>query len=666
MKKKLNGKLHTIMTKLITMLIIISLVPVLVTGFSSYTISKKVLTEKLDVTSRQTTMEITRGIDNYLNAMSNILEILSNEVNLKEANNPTYFEFAKGLLANTKASDETILNIYVGTETGMFYVDPYSKLPEGFDHRKRDWYTQAVENPDRISIIDPYVDTATGNIVISMSASIHKEDELIGVVGMDIDLTAFSNSLSNIKIGDHGYLIITDKNGSIIAHPDASNIGGNISDLITIWDEIKNEDNGFSDYKYQKEDKFAVYDTSSVAGWKIIAAMNYSELSDDTKDINRAIQLFSIITIIVAILIAILFSTPISRNVRTLLSAFSRLSDGDLKTTVTINSRDEFQTLGMHFNEMAGNISKLIKNVSDASNTVLDTSITLANMAEETNASLVEVSTAVEEVAKGATEQAQNASEGAFSVTELGEKLNRINTSSNRIDSLSQNANELTLQGLSFMDNLMQKSDTTMQSTTKVTEIVYETSESMKQIDAISNTINSITAQTNLLALNASIEAARAGESGKGFAVVANEIRNLADQSKASTVKIREIVENLSQKTALSVEAIEITNRNVQEQVALANQTQSLFHEIKEAVQVLTEKVSEIKQNTGEITEQKDNIVAQIENISAISEETASASEEVTASTEQITTTMEEITQQAVDLQRLSEQLQERINTFQF
>jgi len=63
--------------------------------------------------------------------------------------------------------------------------------------------------------------------------------------------------------------------------------------------------------------------------------------------------------------------------------------------------------------------------------------------------------------------------------------------------------------------------------------------------------IDNIAGQTNLLALNATIEAARAGDAGKGFAVVANEVKKLANDTKASLGRTQASINGIEQ--ALSV-----------------------------------------------------------------------------------------------------------------
>jgi methyl-accepting chemotaxis protein len=67
-----------------------------------------------------------------------------------------------------------------------------------------------------------------------------------------------------------------------------------------------------------------------------------------------------------------------------------------------------------------------------------------------------------------------------------------------------------------------------------------------KEVNNLTENIKRISKQTNILSINASIEASRAGEAGQGFAVVANEVKKLANETKETSYKISDKVQNLS------------------------------------------------------------------------------------------------------------------------
>lgn len=191
-------------------------------GFSSYIKAKDLLSNKFEVTSKQMVKEINRGIDNHFETFFHPIEMLSNNINFTDVDSAAdRIDYAKDFLKNVKDSDEDVFSAYYGTEDGRFIIYPEGDMGEHFNHKERPWYKMALEKKGQVVVSNPFKDARTGKLVVSVCKTVEKNNSIIGVVGMDISLENMSKSLSEVKIGNEGYVFITDATGIIISHADS-------------------------------------------------------------------------------------------------------------------------------------------------------------------------------------------------------------------------------------------------------------------------------------------------------------------------------------------------------------------------------------------------------------------------------------------------------------
>jgi methyl-accepting chemotaxis protein len=115
----------------------------------------------------------------------------------------------------------------------------------------------------------------------------------------------------------------------------------------------------------------------------------------------------------------------------------------------------------------------------------------------------------------------------------------------------------------SLIEGAVQRMSDLTTAVVRIEERLESFSTVLKQIAGVASSIETVAKQTRLLSLNAAIEAARAGEAGRGFAVVAGEVKKLAEETRAATDRIGEIVRELgSQIQGLISESGEATKHS--------------------------------------------------------------------------------------------------------
>jgi signal transduction histidine kinase len=299
---------------------------------------------------------------------SNTLRIDKTETNLIENNllPSLYFKNKNLTIDNTFVSDlgeslDAVLTIFLLEDKKLFristniikggkvatgtYIDSNSPIYQNIINNKSYYGKTLVVDSWYISAYKPLLD---------------KDNKIIGAIGLGYkELNPYlEKNISNIKVGETGYVYIMNSNGDAILHP---TIKGDNLIKYDFSKEIIEKKNGIIEYEFNGIYKLAAYKYFEPYDWYIVTTVNYDDLKSSSKAIFKTTFYTGLIIIIIGIILALVLAETLIKPINKLKYYMEVASKGDMTVYSDIKSKDEIGSLSNSFNIMITENKRLLE-----------------------------------------------------------------------------------------------------------------------------------------------------------------------------------------------------------------------------------------------------------------------------------------------------------------
>ena len=312
--------------------------------------------------------------------------------------------------------------------------------------------------------------------------------------------------------------------------------------------------------------------------------------------LTLANKIMTIVSLVLSLALALIITRVITRPLKAAVGVAEELSRGNLTVSIKAESTDEIGQLLGSMGTMAASLRTMFTEITQGVETLASSSNDMAAVSKQLSSSAKESADKSSSVAAASEQMTTNFQSVSAAMEQSTANVNMIASSTEEMTATVNEIAESAAKARMIADAAVKQSQST---SIKMSEL----EESARRIGRVTEAITEISEQTNLLALNATIEAARAGEAGKGFAVVANEIKELARQTAAATVDIKNQIGEMQTTTNATIDDISSISEVIVEINTVINAIATAVEEQSAVTREIAANIAHASQGIAEVNE---------------------------------------------------------------
>ena len=625
--------------------VVLSLVPIAVTGFIGYRTARAALEERirfnLESLSTLTDEKLERLLlDRYQN--------LTGRAQLGFVQDDTVTGDVDGrilqFLQEAKRNFDLTQELWVADAAGTVIASTLPGL-QGREVGDRPWLQAARRGEPWVGL--PMLQDLTERVGMPMAVPIRASFDsgiTVGVLVAVLDWPGVVEILRNVNVvaegqNETGYLVLTDADGRLLGAPAflASWQPGvtmvNSLGLDGLDQAMTGQSSGSATLRVRDADFLAGFTTTVPrpylpGAWRTVLLMRTDVAFAPLTRLFWTIIGLSVVLAGVAAGVSVYWSNQFSRPITSLVPFLRSVASGDLSRDITLDRHDELGMLADAANEMSAQLRGLILELQEAASRI-------------TTASTQVLSTA-EQHASGSVQQAASISQVTATMEELTNTAKQIAQSATSVEKIADDSASAAHAGYTSVGEALEAMEAIRRRVADISGKTLLLGERSQRISEVLNLIKDIAGEIHLLAVNAAIESAAAGEHGKRFAVVAGEVRRLAERTRESAEEIKSIVGEIQSATNTSVLATEQGVKEVENGVSLATKARGSLEEIIQMVDRTTQAIRQITFATQQQQSASEQIVQTMREVAEVTQQAAAGMKQSANSVGELNTLADE------------------------